>query len=1431
MNVRIFGLKFEISDKEIKLCDGPTDLKLDVLQGRKSKVGSEICAAFEMTGQLGATSFDIYFPHMHFQPSAATPGLLVPAREPLIDQEDIRFRVYQGPAPPSSWCLIAGGLHFVGRIPRKPIRTINERLLVRFTGTRLFRPRNGNEVPLVLFGGNGGFILDLSAGNLTGTENAISALASVEVVHDPPQSGSDRLMSWRGRSRQTTPTNIRQPPATSTVVFAGASLGTSFVLNADTVFSKPASKGNPVLAPLSVTGADAQITLRHVTGGNPRLEDVCLLPVGGRGITLTVYAYSDATNKPSQWFLRENLPLAIRAFSITRPGAFVVSPQMKDIPIFPADASSLETTGLHGIIGRSRFLMAGQATMKAAEIGPKPKQAENVNPELMADTVLPRIEYGGTTAKFLAVRTSRPGETFASTNGRAAANFLMKGDILTLPMIDRRHVSKDRHAHWDNEVDRIEMGMRQSQTRLHNVSANHESALHEPVRANPDSQRFGQLFTSAKRQRPSIPPAALARCDDRPPPQITNYRTKYNYGNLNLEVLVQSESLDYMVVPVASAEESFDVAEITDFTFDPSGNFVSSGGLPRGVLNGLPAAIIKLTRTYTLQEIFEREEFDSEYTILGGTDHRINIFDELLPKVVKERAWTGVILFNVPIVGGSTNKDAGGLAGALTGNTIGDDLSLAYLAVSPKTVRHEQPGQSYFARVIWENNEEVLGRSTFSDNDGIHDPQNRDESRFQLRRIDATWSDGKVENMRIDTILYIDSLFGIRHETASGNTESQHIAINGRYDEDKNQIYFLAAFKNPLRIFPFDDNDPKFGPFRKITLSSVEIVRSWNKGAGKPRLAITLDGDFELRKFNAPGLNFDGFELGSNASVEFRGLDLYLPSFDSGLDLKGNFLKFNYPSLRFNLDVTPFQIGPIGLKLNAISMSWDGKGIDWEAPIKLFKSTGFDINLPTFFIDLRIDFGALPELALKSIDKFFLDLQIAFQGNGGSFWHRIQIGLTAIEFRKFELDLMRFLSLSAKKITLESKTADRPNGDKFRYSVFFADRVKLLILGKTIVDNLTITLFMSPNGKVGFLAYIPSEFGGFLKIRWVLIGRDIFIKSDLADEIMSVDILSNEKDACIGKKLVAQSRDAGFLPLGQDEQSMDEWVFAAGFGFGELLDGRFLFQDRKYYGLALGGGIFRDWFGFDFALSVLYEKGPTPNQDRVVISIRAPKVDLPAFAFLGGVVSLRISFDNSFLLDCGFPWRSGAQRLWNRSFGAIVTPFQGSGGFYIRRENVIVPVSGDMVALGGGYAFQGGLGASYGGGVFSVWVTIGLYVVINGVVVLRGDSLQAFRMTGAIGVLLRGGGELNFWIISVRVEITVSAEASLILIYRSNDNVPNLPAIGIPASLASGRPVVRVDFLLYARASARACIGSGWFKICKSISVSVPMRARYDLQL
>ncbi len=289
--------------------------------------------------------------------------------------------------------------------------------------------------------------------------------------------------------------------------------------------------------------------------------------------------------------------------------------------------------------------------------------------------------------------------------------------------------------------------------------------------------------------------------------------------------------------------------------------------------------------------------------------------------------------------------------------------------------------------------------------------------------------------------------------------------------------------------------------------------------------------------------------------------------------------------------------------------------------------------------------------------------------------------------------------------------------------------------------------------------------------------------------------------------------------------SGSNWLIGAGISaISNLFQGRFIYDETGTVGLSLKAGFLHEWFDMDLTIAVDYARGRRREEDMFSVAITIPRLTLADIDFTGGVVALDFQVDGGFLLDLGYPWPSGATRQWFRALGAIITPFQGSGGMYIERRN-LYEKQDTVVHLAGGYAVQAGLGAAFGGGVFTAWVTIGLYASLDGDVYLTGTDLVALRITGAVGVLFQGHAELNFWIISISVDVMVSAEASMTLAWQAkNQNL--LPGV------ASGGPMtLQIDFTVYASASASACIRLGFVHICRGISVTIPMRAAYTLLL
>lgn len=514
--------------------------------------------------------------------------------------------------------------------------------------------------------------------------------------------------------------------------------------------------------------------------------------------------------------------------------------------------------------------------------------------------------------------------------------------------------------------------------------------------------------------------------------------------------------------------------------------------------------------------------------------------------------------------------------------------------------------------------------------------------------------------------------------------------------------------------------------------------------------------------------------------------------------------------------------------MNSLWLDWDRR-FNFEGLIKLHDD-GF--SGPALVFDLRLDLMKMPELALKGIDRLNLDFYIGvgFEDRGGGVrrWapNRLIVALRALGFDKLNFDLMRFLELRADSVKFESVK----NTSGASVAALGLRNVSVRILGKSIVEKLTAYIF-SGSGPAAFAVFSGKPVNaGPIAVRWILIGHNVTITRDLAIKLMELGFSNQAQDKAIADEIEEKNVNKLFID-NQPAANQGRWIFAAAFSFAGLFDGKFLFQDQVYYGIALGGGVFKEWFGYDVAVSVLYMKGREPAQDAFRVSIRVPRITLPAFQFMGGELAIQIAMNGGFILDAGFPHLTplGA-RKWDRALGAIVTPFQGSGGFYIQKYSVYLPAGNTGLLISAGYAVQVGLGGSFGGGVFTAWVTAGFFFVLEGSVYFAEGKLNALRLVGAVGVVVRGGAQLNFWIITATLEITLSAEARAAISWRQ---MPEEYARIGGSDAPVGTDIVRLDLdiTLYASASAEACIGKGWFRICKGIDVSIPIRYQFSLEL
>ncbi|MBA8889994.1 hypothetical protein FHW12_004241 [Dokdonella fugitiva] len=763
------------------------------------------------------------------------------------------------------------------------------------------------------------------------------------------------------------------------------------------------------------------------------------------------------------------------------------------------------------------------------------------------------------------------------------------------------------------------------------------------------------------------------------------------------------------------------------------------------------------------------------------------------------------------------------------------------------------------------------------------------EATFAVHYFDLEIARGELTSFAFDSTLALRSLLGVpaqanvRHDAS----DLRHgIRIQGQLQQvaGRGELSFGGAIDPPLTLIDLMEEKLEGSPLpiRRLRLSHIGVVEYKND------VRLVLDGDLTPWDF---GWGKDKFLKGTipksdtDPLIRFVGLGIRLPSMtDDALQ----WLRFTYPSLRFDVDVPAIDF------FHAFKLSFAGFGI--QAP----EVTGglleekpsllsWDVNLigkkpppneAWFATDLDFRFSGLPELAVSSRSNLSFRLRLGVPVDDPTKWaDKHVVALSALSFEPLRLNLARVFVLCADTVSVTT-------GDQS--SSFTLGNMSLSVLGTTIVQGLS-TIIQATDTHRSFLVEwtpksacakgsapvscpqcsdgIASGNLGLIGIDWIVGGRGLVLDDDAAKALLSIPLQeAAEADPNEAPVPEAVEDPKRLLPSpGTSATSVgDEWFFAAGLtvparkaktadansqGMTPLY-GRLLFFDRHFYGFSLKGRLFKELFKSDIVITAMYIRRTSREHDSFYVALTVPMVAFPLLAFTGGQISLEIFANGDFNFDFGFPHaRPQGGREWNRALGVIITPFQGSGGFYLAKltNELKTPdgASHHLIDFRAGLAVQVGLGVVYSSGPVTAWVTLGVYVIFVGQLTLRFDgnvatpkslAIEGAQISGALGVLLRGGAQLDWWIISVRIEVMASAEIQATLSFGRRSDGECYSQLGgctnekCTEELAK-KVTLNLAFDLYVGVSASACIGSKPFRVCKSITVSLHMPVNYCLRL
>lgn len=887
------------------------------------------------------------------------------------------------------------------------------------------------------------------------------------------------------------------------------------------------------------------------------------------------------------------------------------------------------------------------------------------------------------------------------------------------------------------------------------------------------------------------------------PVQPNNYRVTRNFGPVTVEFTHKTELPGYVLlretdkgtIRITDQKESLTLIEGLD-------RFLIQENQIFPPISEDIIGLIKLRGDRALKNILESENIDVASLQLDSS--------------LQQESWTGLILFQVG-VDVSNFEILSGL--------VGNSINLSYLAVGGAQASDGGGDRrfSYTARMAWENDR--LGSNPCRPPNG--DIQ-ENEGAFFTRSVDLVVVDNALVYFRTESVVCMRSVMG---NELSDDSEMELI---GSYDERRKEFSFTSRLSRELQIFP---RDLAKQPLKNLYFSGATLI------SGPKGLEVLVDGRVTLNSFDV-----FGFRMGANnEKIKFWDFGITIPSNQIGKDnVLPRWLQFRYPTFKLSGDwpqYNLFGIGWLQLKIQGLGIDWPSmRDRDW-GHLGTIGNT-FPGNFGTgdnraggFLIDFRLNFGKMPDLIAGNIKSMMLDftLGLPFVKDSSQRLPDLNtnnwiLGYRAVGFKKFNIDLMRFLAVRADSLSFGTlNNLPRPDGTSVSAMEAKVENLEVDILNTPVLRGIDFSLVApedqeSPSLLLFYNGENNSGPGknGIFQIEWALIGRNLTLDKNVAKALISIEAASSESDQQnIRNELQTAYNNKSLLSLDNNNQQVGEWIFAAGMNIFEgMLIAKFLFQDKAYYGIAIRGGLLKEWFGYDFRASVLYIKGQRASEDRFYVEVAVPAIDVGTFRFTGGVVAFEIWVNGSFMLDVGFPWIGSNGRRWERSLGAIITPLQGSGGTYFRYQRERKSAAGHpQLVVGAGYAVQAGVGATFSAGPFRVWVRAGYYAVIEGTALLgnsgNGIKLEGLRLMGAVGALIEGAGELDWWIISARVTIRVIAEARTTLFWGERI-FPNDPAPGNDV-------ILLLEFEARASVSARACIGPSWARVCKGIRASVRM--------
>jgi hypothetical protein len=246
--------------------------------------------------------------------------------------------------------------------------------------------------------------------------------------------------------------------------------------------------------------------------------------------------------------------------------------------------------------------------------------------------------------------------------------------------------------------------------------------------------------------------------------------------------------------------------------------------------------------------------------------------------------------------------------------------------------------------------------------------------------------------------------------------------------------------------------------------------------------------------------------------------------------------------------------------------------------------------------------------------------------------------------------------------------------------------------------------------------------------------------------------------------------------------SNSNWLIGAKFTIMNTVELGVIFNDPKLYGLLvrLKGEKAKMFKGLEF--EIIYKK-ISDTIGVYEIELKLPdamrNLEFGAVSVTLPVIGLQVYTNGNFRIDIGFPWNGD----FTRSFTVQAFPFIGSGGFYFAWLSAETATSVPAITSGNfnpviefGIGLSLGLGKTFEKGILSGGLSLQVRGILQGVIgfynpnpdpvtgaIVKSDA-NYYAVQGALEIVGRLYGNINFGIVKASLDITVHVLAKVIFI-------------------------------------------------------------------